>query len=300
MKKKKTLSILLSLIALFTITFCFSMSVFASEAEPDAVQTETVSEEQEADDSVLGTKALAAAIVVGVAAAAGAVGMGIAISKSAESMARQPEASGKINSAMMLGLVFIETLIIYALIVAILIIFVLYRGISMPLNIDFLQILLHIFNFLILAGGLTILLYKPISRFMEERRSYFEGAEQDIERKTKEAEALKAEYEQKLKESKDEINELRIASEKEAVDAAKLTIEKSRETAHEIIQAAEKEAEERKEHILDLAQGEISELVVSATEKLLSDTASAERDSALYDEFIRLAEKKIDDKRSSK
>ena len=68
---------------------------------------------------------MAAAIVVGIAAAAGAIAMGIAIGKSAEGIARQPEASGKINSAMMLGLVFIETLIIYALIVAILIIFVL-------------------------------------------------------------------------------------------------------------------------------------------------------------------------------
>ena len=60
-----------------------------------------------------------------VAAAAGAVGMAIAISKSVSSMARQPEAASKINSSMMLGLVFIETAIIYALIVAILIIFVL-------------------------------------------------------------------------------------------------------------------------------------------------------------------------------
>ncbi|MBP5225088.1 MAG: ATP synthase F0 subunit C [Lachnospiraceae bacterium] len=57
--------------------------------------------------------------------AAGAIGMALAIRKSTESMARQPEASDKINSAMMLGLVFIETLAIYALIVAILIIFVL-------------------------------------------------------------------------------------------------------------------------------------------------------------------------------
>ncbi|MBQ3791522.1 MAG: ATP synthase F0 subunit C, partial [Clostridia bacterium] len=69
--------------------------------------------------------AVAAGIAVGVAAAAGAIGMGIAIAKSAESMARQPEAAGKINSAMMLGLVFIETTIIYGLIVAILIFFVL-------------------------------------------------------------------------------------------------------------------------------------------------------------------------------
>ena len=40
-------------------------------------------------------------------------------------MARQPDAASKINSAMMLGLVFIETVVIYALIVAILIFFVL-------------------------------------------------------------------------------------------------------------------------------------------------------------------------------
>ena len=62
---------------------------------------------------------------VGLAAAAGAIGMGLAAAKSSESIARQPEAAGKINSTMMLGMVFIETAIIYALIVAILIIFVL-------------------------------------------------------------------------------------------------------------------------------------------------------------------------------
>ena len=72
-----------------------------------------------------GLIALAAAIAVGVAAAAGAIGMAIAIAKSNESIARQPEAKNDIRSGMMLGLVFIETAIIYALIIAILIIFVL-------------------------------------------------------------------------------------------------------------------------------------------------------------------------------
>lgn len=70
-------------------------------------------------------KALAAAITITAASVAGAVSMGLAISKSAESISRQPEAAGEIRSSMMLGLVFIETAIIYALIVAILIVFVL-------------------------------------------------------------------------------------------------------------------------------------------------------------------------------
>ena len=63
--------------------------------------------------------------VIGIAAAAGAISMGWAISKASEGVSRQPEASGKIQTILMLGLVFIETAIIYALIVAILIIFVL-------------------------------------------------------------------------------------------------------------------------------------------------------------------------------
>ena len=78
----------------------------------------------ESTASETGSKALAAAIAVGLAAAAGAIAMGIAIAKSAEGISRQPEAEGSIRTTLMLGLVFIETAIIYALIVAILIIFV--------------------------------------------------------------------------------------------------------------------------------------------------------------------------------
>ena len=76
-------------------------------------------------DNTTGLKARAAGICVGIAAGGGALGMGFAISKSAEGISRQPEAEGKIRTTLMLGLVFIETAIIYALIVAILVIFVL-------------------------------------------------------------------------------------------------------------------------------------------------------------------------------
>ncbi|MBQ9872400.1 MAG: ATP synthase F0 subunit C [Eubacterium sp.] len=76
------------------------------------------------EEETTGSKAWAAALAVGLAAAAGAIGMGLAIAKSAEGISRQPEAEGKIRTTLMLGLVFIETAIIYALIVAILIIFV--------------------------------------------------------------------------------------------------------------------------------------------------------------------------------
>lgn len=85
---------------------------------------DAVSEASEAQ-SATGSKAWAAAIAIAVVAGLGAMGMALSIMKANEAIARQPEAQGSIRTALMLGLVFIETAIIYALIVAILIIFVL-------------------------------------------------------------------------------------------------------------------------------------------------------------------------------
>lgn len=117
--KKRIVSIMsiLALLLVFTGAFMTAgeTAVFAAGEEAAA---------EAAADST-GDKAMAAGIVVGLAAAAGAIGMGIAVAKTTESMARQPEIAGKINSTMMLGMVFIETAIIYALVIAILIIFVL-------------------------------------------------------------------------------------------------------------------------------------------------------------------------------
>jgi F-type H+-transporting ATPase subunit c len=78
-----------------------------------------------AADNTTGYKAIAAGIAIGLASFGGGIGMGISGGKAAEGISRQPEADGKIRTSFMLGLVFIETAIIYALLTVILIIFVL-------------------------------------------------------------------------------------------------------------------------------------------------------------------------------
>ncbi len=117
---KKVSAMILLMVALVA----FSAPVLAAEQNASGDNAAAVEAVGQTNDST-GDKALAAAICVGLAAAAGAIGMGLAIAKSSEGISRQPEAEGKIRTSLMLGLVFIETAIIYALIVAILIIFVL-------------------------------------------------------------------------------------------------------------------------------------------------------------------------------
>ena len=97
----------------------------AADAEPAA---QTVSEEEFArseENTTKVRKIWAVAALIGVACFGGALGMAHSVAKAANNMAEQPEAAGQIRTSMMMGLVFIETVIIYALIVAILIIFVL-------------------------------------------------------------------------------------------------------------------------------------------------------------------------------
>lgn len=77
------------------------------------------------NDGGITIKAIAAGAIITVVAAVGAISMAFAIKNAEDSTARQPEAAGSIRTLMMMGLVFIETAIIYALITAIIIIFVL-------------------------------------------------------------------------------------------------------------------------------------------------------------------------------
>ena len=108
MKRSVKKLVVCGIIALMVCALC-SLVAFAAADKPEPAPQDGTSVSQEAEtnsaaDST-GSKAIAAGICVGIAACGAGIGM--------------------IRTNMMLGLVFIETAIIYALVVAILIIFVL-------------------------------------------------------------------------------------------------------------------------------------------------------------------------------
>jgi len=76
---------------------------------------------------LIGDRGLAvfgAALCMGIAALGPALGQGFVAGKAVEAVGRQPEADGKIRTTMLLGQGVAETTGIYALVVAIIIIFV--------------------------------------------------------------------------------------------------------------------------------------------------------------------------------
>jgi F-type H+-transporting ATPase subunit c len=61
---------------------------------------------------------IGAAFAIGVAAAGGAVGQGKAVSAACSAMARNPGAAANVRFALILGLALIESLVLYALLIA--------------------------------------------------------------------------------------------------------------------------------------------------------------------------------------
>ncbi len=66
---------------------------------------------------------MAAGFGIGIAAFGTGIGQGLAVKSSVEGIARNPEASGKITVTMLIGLAMIESLAIYALVVALIILY---------------------------------------------------------------------------------------------------------------------------------------------------------------------------------
>jgi len=63
-------------------------------------------------------KSIAMALAAGLGVFGPGIGIGLLVARALEAMGRNPEASGKIQSTMILGIVFVEALAIFALVVA--------------------------------------------------------------------------------------------------------------------------------------------------------------------------------------
>jgi F-type H+-transporting ATPase subunit c len=75
------------------------------------------------DPLVAAASVLAAALAIGLAAIGPGIGQGNAAGQAVEGIARQPEAEGKIRGTLLLTLAFMESLTIYGLVIALVLLF---------------------------------------------------------------------------------------------------------------------------------------------------------------------------------
>lgn len=110
---RKLLSTVLGLVGVLA----FAGVACAAEAAPAAAAAKM-------DPGALGMTYLAAAIGMAIAAFGCGIGQGLGLKAACEGTARNPEAGGKLMVTLILGLAFIESLAIYALVINLILLFV--------------------------------------------------------------------------------------------------------------------------------------------------------------------------------
>lgn len=156
----------------------------------------------------------------------------------------------------------------------------------MPLNIDWQQILLHLFNFAILFFALYFILYKPVRDFMDKREQMYIDRETDSNKKLEDANKAKAEYEQLLQNAEVDAANYKKSAEQQAAADAEAIREQARADAEQIIEKARATAELERNEILKSTRREIAKTAAMMAEKIVSDS-----DTAAYDRFIESAER---------
>ena len=153
---------------------------------------------------------------------------------------------------------------------------------NIPLNIDWQQILLHLFA--ILAGGLYLLLFKPVKAFMEKRESYYQNMDSEAKQKLQDAEALKDSYTRQLDSAAQEIAQKKADAQK-AIEASRSEqLKAAKDEADRILQAARANTEREHDKMLRDAQKEMADLAVTAAEKLL-----LKGEGSPYEQFLNAA-----------
>lgn len=157
---------------------------------------------------------------------------------------------------------------------------------NIPLNIDWQQILLHLLNFAILAGGLYLLLYKPVKAFMAKREGWYQQQADEAEKARQEAEALKAAAQAQTAAAAEEAKAIRAKAREDAQADVRRLKEDAQAQAAKILTDAQAAAESSRRKVMEETEHQVKELVSAAAEKLVLSS-----DSAAFDQFLELAGK---------
>ncbi|SRR6266536_3364254 len=119
--------------------------------------------------------------------------------------------------------------------------------------------------FLLLYGLYTILLHKPLTRVLAERRDRTQGAIEKARADVQSAEARTAEYEQRLRDARLALFKAQEARRAQASQARAAAIAEARERAHQQIEQARAEIEREKiaaERSLEAEAGRLASEII--------------------------------------
>jgi len=141
-------------------------------------------------------------------------------------------------------------------------------------------------NFFVLLFLLRKFLYSPIKEMLDKRAAQINGDLDDAEARREEAEELKAEYEQKLKNARSEAQEIVDNAETRANKKAKDIINKAEERAENLKAKKLEEIEQAKKEAAAELRDSIADYTVLAANKLIQEQLDEDKHQQMIMDFI--------------
>lgn len=148
------------------------------------------------------------------------------------------------------------------------------------------QIILTICNTIILFLVLRWKLFTPVKEFMENRSKEIELSIVQAEQMKKDASDILENYQTKISEAQTQGREIIEDARKNAQKRADEIIQSASEESAKIKEKALKDIEMEKEKALRSIKGEVADMAMLATEKLINKSIDGEASKNLIDEVI--------------
>ncbi|MGY3776941.1 ATP synthase F0 subunit B [Helcococcus sueciensis] len=149
------------------------------------------------------------------------------------------------------------------------------------LGINFQQILLHVFNFVLLLLVLNELLYKPIVKFMDDREAYYKSLDKETNENLEKSKGLLKQRELELKDIHIEANRIKEKAIKESQVQAKQEINQAKEEGKKIIEKARSQSKLEKDILIRNTKKDLREVAIEAAAKL------SLLNNDVYDDFLK-------------
>lgn len=154
------------------------------------------------------------------------------------------------------------------------------------IDIQSIQMILTIVNMLILFFALKHFLFKPVKEFMDKRTNDIQSAIDTADRKNREAESKLMEYQDKLASAQSESREIIEKAKAVAQNRADEILEQAKAESGKMKERALKDIELEKEKALRNLKGEVADMAILATEKLIAKSIDSQTNKNLIDEVI--------------
>ena len=154
------------------------------------------------------------------------------------------------------------------------------------MNIDIRNIIFQIINTLILFFVLRKIFFKPVTKFLDERQNTIKNKIDRTEEDLKEAAKLKEEYEQNLREARQEALSIMDSASNQGEKKKEEIINQARSEAERIKEKASVEIEAEKEQALTYLRDHLADLATSAANVVLEKNLDAKGQAQLIDSFL--------------